>query len=224
MATRISPEVFQRTRVLVTATTTPVRDIAAEVGVSTTTVRDWTRLHGWERPPGAERLIKLPPERAGAAQRLYEGGASAEDLAGVLGCGASYIHQYAREHRWTRRPQGEAEPAPLSEEVAAVEAALRDPDLSRRDLVRLIERAVALTAADVLATGAARAERRTAALGRLAAIARGMPEDPGPAPAGDPEYFPDANELIEEIARRFEEFCATEDELALQGPPGFDGH
>jgi hypothetical protein len=208
MTARVSPETFQRTRDLVETTLMPVRDIAAEGKVSATTVRDWMREHGWRRPPGAERVIKLPPEKAGPAQRLYENGASAEDLAALIGCGASYIHQYAREHRWTRRPRAQAEPAPVSDEVAAVEAALLDPNLTRRDLVRSIERALALTAADVLATGAAGAERRTAALGRLAAIARGLPEDPVllAAGGGDADPFPDANELIEEIARRFEAF------------------
>lgn len=178
------------------------------------------REHGWQRPPGAERVIK-PPAKAGPAQRLYENGASAEDLAALVGCGASYIHQYARANRWTRRLRGETEPPPMSDEIAAIEAALRDPALSRRELVRLINRGIALTAADVLATGAAGAERRSAALGSLAAIARSMPEEPAPACScgGDGEPFPDANELIEEITRRFEEFAALEDAGAFSFRP-----
>lgn len=143
------------------------------------------REHGWQRPPGAERVIKLPPAKAGPAQRLYENGASAEDLAALVGCGASYIHQYARANRWTRRLRGETEPPPMSDEIAAIEAALRDPALSRRELVRLINRGIALTAADVLpARRAPNAEApRSAVWRRSRGACRRSPRRPARAAA-----------------------------------------
>jgi hypothetical protein len=106
---------------------------------------------------------------------------------------------------------------------------LRDPATGRRDLIRCIERLIALAAADAVASGDARPERSTAYFGKLIALAQSLPDEPA-APLDkdaharhdarhDADPFPDANDLIEEIARRFEEFCAAEDAAALSGNP-----
>jgi hypothetical protein len=99
----------------------------------------------------------------------------------------------------------------LSTALAAVEAALREPDLARNEFARLLDRAMALAAADALA-GAPGVERTAQTLTRLAGVLKAMPDDAPPAGSrvihpGEPvDHFPDANDLIEEIARRFEQF------------------
>ena len=201
-------EIVERARVLVTTTTRPLDDIAAEVGVTVRTLRNWIKKHGWRRPPGAPgRVLKITPQNEGAVQRIFENRGSVSDLALLVGCDTSYIYHYARQRQWARS-EGATEAPPLSDELAAIEAALRDPAAGRCEVVRLVTRAAALTAADVLVNPDARAERRTAMIGKLVAYVNKMREDAAPAhkdfnvDSGD--HFPDANDLIEEIARRIE--------------------
>jgi transposase-like protein len=220
-------DIVERARVLVVTSTLPLAAIAAEIDVSIVTLRNWIKKYGWQRPAGApHRALKLPPDKAGAVQRLFEGGARVNDLALLLGCDGSYVHQFARARAWTRR-KGASKTAssPSRDELAAIEAALRDPATARPDMIRHIERLIALAAADAVATGDARPERSLASYARLVALVKSLPEPPA-APAhkdtdalDDADPFPDANDLIAEIARRFEEFCAAEDAGAFSLRP-----
>jgi hypothetical protein len=87
-------------------------------------------------------------------------------------------------------------------------ATLRDPATGRRETVSLMERAGALIAANALTSGDARAGRRVDMLAKLVAHVNNRRDDAAPAResgAADPaDHFPDANDLIEEIARRVE--------------------
>jgi hypothetical protein len=149
-------------------------------------------------------------------RRIYECGARTEDIALLARCSPAQLNKIAAHEGWSRGGYGEsgksADPA-LGAALADIEAALRWDDLGRAEFARLIDRAMALTAAEALK--GAPVERTAATLTRLASIAKGLPDDAPAAPAlrGDivrpdePADFPDANELIEEIARRFEQFA-----------------
>jgi hypothetical protein len=207
MPARRDPATVERTRVLVTTTLLPLDDIARQEKLSFRTVRDWMKMYGWRRPPGAGRVLKITPENEPAVRRLYESGAAVPDLAILLDCDASYVNQYARSHEWRRLDVVEAE---LNGEIAAIVAALREPAIDRGDAIRQMERAIALSAADALAGGDARLGRRVDMLGKLVGFAKSLPEDAAArrrdADADSADHFPDANDLIEEIARRFEDF------------------
>jgi hypothetical protein len=210
-----SGETRERVRVLVVTTQRANEDIGAETDTSESTVRRWTRLFGWKRPEGpAPGRRKIPPGKCPAVRRLFACGADTADIALLARCSVSQLNRIAAQEAWRRgdtpanlRP-GKRE---LSEALAAVEAGLRQPDLARRDFRRLLDRAMALTAAEALA-GATGLEPTTQTLTRLAGAAKSMPDDTPPTPSpgrvidpNEPMPFPDANELIEEIARRFEQ-------------------
>jgi hypothetical protein len=209
-----SGETRERVRVVVT-TQLANEDIGAETDTSESTVRRWTRLFGWKRPEGpAPGRRKIPPDKCPAVRRLFACGADTADIALLARCSVSQLNRIAAKEAW-RRGDTPADPQPakreLSEALAAVEAGLRQPDLARRDFRRLLDRAMALTAAEALA-GATGLEPTTQTLTRLAGAAKSMPDDPPPTPPpgrvidpNEPMPFPDANELIEEIARRFEQ-------------------
>jgi len=210
-----SRETRERVRVLVVTTGRTNEDIGAETDTSESTVRRWTRLFGWKRPEGpAPGRRKIPPDKYPAVRRLFACGADTADIALLARCSVSQLNRIAAQEGWKRgdtagNPQRAKRE--LSEALAAVEAGLRQPDLARRDFRRLLDRAMALTAAEALA-GAAGLELTAQTLTRLAGAAKSMPDDmPPPAPPGrvidsnEPMPFPDANELIEEIARRFEQ-------------------
>jgi hypothetical protein len=143
---------------------------------------------------------------------MYEGGARSADIALLARCSVAQFDKIAAHEGWTRGGAAAAIPAPanpaLREALAAVETALRDPDLARQEFLRLLDRALALTAAE-----APGVERTAQTLTRLAsAAAKTKPDETLPAPASgrlihpsEPVHFPDANQLIEEIARRFEQ-------------------
>ena len=213
-------ETVERARLLVTTTTRLLGDIAGEVGVSEQTLRRWIKAHGWTRPPGAEAEAqrKIPSARYPALQRLYENRGKVADIAVVAGCSLTQINRIAATEGWTSRRNHagslrgpDREP---SAAIAEIQTALCDPALTRENAVRQIERAVALTAADALA-GEPHAARTVQTLARLADLVKSLPEEAagrGIAHPGDEEgYFPDANELIEEIVRRFEAFCEAEE-------------
>lgn len=155
-------ETVERARGLVTTTTRPLSDIAAEVGVSEQTLRRWIKAHGWTRPPGAEAdaLRKIPSARYPALQRLYENRGKVADIAVVAGCSLTQINRIAAAEGWTSRRERadlsrrtDQEP---SAAIAEIQTALCDPALTRGDAVRLIERAATLTASDALGGGPAR--------------------------------------------------------------------
>jgi hypothetical protein len=208
------PAARDRARLLYTTTQMSLIDIAVEAGVWDRTVHRWVKQGGWERPSGGtQRPPKIPPDTLEPARRLFESGANVGDLALLIGCDKAYLYNFAKKCRWTRPAAKKPAAPPKSDEIAAVEAVLRDPAATRGDVIRALERAIALTGADALG-GDAPAGRVTA-LGKLAELARAMPADVAPAPS-DPDHFPDANELIEEIARRFEEFCAIDEARELR--------
>jgi len=142
-----STEARKQAHLLYTTTQMPHADIAAEVGVWDRTVQRWIKRERWERPSGGtERPPKIPVRLRGPVQRLFESGASVADLALLLDCDKGYFYNFAKKCGWTR-PAAPKPAAPgKSDEVAAVEAVLRDPDATRPDVIRALERAIALTA------------------------------------------------------------------------------
>jgi hypothetical protein len=54
---RFPDAVVERVRDLVTGTTLPLGEIARRIGISHTTVGNWTRHAGWRRPTGAPALL-----------------------------------------------------------------------------------------------------------------------------------------------------------------------
>lgn len=70
-------EIIERVRALVVRTNLPLVDIAAESGVSPSTIKNWVRRYGWPRPDGAPPLsgprVEFDPavRRARLAVRLY---------------------------------------------------------------------------------------------------------------------------------------------------------
>lgn len=209
-----STEARKRAHLLYTTTQTSQADIAVEVGVWDRTVHRWIKQEGWERPSGGtERPPKIPPRLRGPAQRLFESGACVADLALLLDCDRGYFYSVARKSGWTRPAAQKPGAAGQSDEVAAVEAVLRDPAATRRDVIRALERAIALTGADALG-GDARASGRVTALARLTELARTMAAA-APAPE-DRDESADLGALIEEVAQRFEAFDAAEDAEKLR--------
>jgi len=172
-------------------------------------------------------------------RRVYACGADTADIALLARCSVSQFNKTPAQEGWRRGDiDGAPQPAKreLSEALAALEAGLRQPDLAHAELVRLLDRALALTAAEAL-LGTPGLEQTSQILMRIAGtIAKNRPVAVPPSPPGrlsgnEPADFPDANELIEEIARRFEEFCALEDAGAFSeldecagAVPGHPGH
>jgi hypothetical protein len=232
MRRRHSRETRERCQFLVETTQRSNEDIAAETDTSESTVRRWTRVFGWKRPEGpAPGRRKIPPDKYPAVRRLFACGADTADIGLLARCSVSQLNRIAAQEGW-RRGDTPANPPPakreLSEALAAVEAGLRQPDLAHPQLVRLLDRALALTAAESLA-GTPGLEQTAQTLVRIAGtVAKNKPVPASPMPPGrfhgdEPADFPDANELIEEIARRFEEFCALEDAGAFSEPDRLPG-
>lgn len=209
------PHIVERARVLVTTTTRRLIDIAADLDISVKTLGSWIRLHGWTRPPGVPcARTKIPRSAYPALQRVFENRARMADIAIVVGCTVTRLTVIAANEGWMPRRESAARAAsadkPAGAAIADTQAALRDPALGRTDLVKQLERAIALAAADALG-GDRDAERTVQTLTRLAALVRNLPDDAVAPPARkdtyapDPiDHFPDANDLIEEIARRIE--------------------
>jgi hypothetical protein len=220
------PHIVEQARDLVTTTTRRLADIAAELGISLSTLGTWVRRHAWTRPPGVLRArTKIPRSMYPALQRIFENRARMADIAVVARCSLTRLTVIAANEGWTPRRESAAGAAPanqpLSAALAEIQAALRDPALARKDLLALLDRSVALTAADALG-GDRGAERKVQTITRLASVIKNRRNDA----AGDrdttadaADHFPDANDLIEEIARRFEEFCAAEDAGAFSEHP-----
>jgi hypothetical protein len=136
------------------------------------------------------------------------------DIAAVAGCSTTQINRLAAAEGWTPRRdnpderRAEREPSPA---FAEIQAALRDPALTRTDALRLIERRRAhglRRPGGGWAGGAHRAHpvpsrrhRQRPAGGARRRLARH--DHPSRRRAGS---FPGRHDLIEEIARRFEAF------------------
>src|SRR4051794_39408191 len=187
---------IERARVLVETTARTLEDIAVEVGASVQTLRNWIMKYGWRRHPEAPRAVpKLPPEKEGPARRLYESGAAVADLAALLSCHESYVHPLAKQRGWARgaadrQEEEEEEDAPLwppSPELNAIAKGLCDPDLTRDGCSRLVQRLIALTAADVLDGRDAGIERRLDFIQAMVRLAKDYPRSrPRTAGAGAP--------------------------------------
>jgi hypothetical protein len=198
MATRCDAATVERARVLVETTVRTLEDIAVEVGVSVQSLRTWRDRRGWRRPPEAPRAVpKLPPEKEEPARRLYEGGAAARDLAGLLSCHESYVHRLAKQRGW-RRPGTKAGAADLPaaaheseagrEAREAIAARLREPGLPRHEL---------------LASPDASLKRRIDAAAQLARLASDLPDDPPAPPKLSPEEEArQSAAFVEEFTRR----------------------
>jgi hypothetical protein len=212
------PELVERARILVETTTRRLSAIAMELEIGEKTLRTWIERNGWTRPPGAEPAAqrKIPPAKHAALQKLYEKRGSVADIAAVANCSITYIDAIAKTKGWLRRKESAARseppPKPPSADLAASQAALRDPALGREERLKLIEQAAALVAADALG-GDRDAEWTVQTLTRAAALIRTQREDVAAPPHKDndapdsADCFPDANDLIEEIARRIEADC-----------------
>jgi hypothetical protein len=208
------PELRQQAGHLVTTTDLPLSEIGRRIDVPQRTLERWKREERWVRPSAKIVRLKIPPEKYAAIQRLYEKRGTLADIAVVAECSIPWITKTAALKGWTPRKEsaarGTAPPKPLGAALAEIQAALRDPTLTRGDVVKLLERAVPLAAADALG-GDRDAERNVQTLTRLAALVKSLPDTAAPpareeAHADPADYFPDANDLIEEIARRFEAF------------------
>jgi len=213
MPTYFDAATIERARVLVETSVRTLEDIAVEVGVSVQTLRNWIKTRGWRRHPQAPRAMpKLPPEKEGPAQRIYEGGAGVGDLAVLLSCHDSYVHRLAKQRGW-RRPgtkAGAADLPAVTEESEAARAAydaiasrLNEPDLPRHELLRLARMGQAVTLVEMLAS-ATEIESRVDAAVQLAHLASELPEDPPAPPKLSPEE--EAREsaaLVERLAQRF---------------------
>ncbi|HEX8168225.1 MAG TPA: hypothetical protein VF601_20855 [Beijerinckiaceae bacterium] len=212
MATRCDAATVERARVLIETSVRTLEDIAVEAGVSVQSLRTWIKARGWRRHPQAPRAMpKLPPEKEEPARRVFENRASVADLAVLLSCHESYVHRLAKQRGWRRPgvaadwPDAAAEDTgPGREAREAIAARLREPGLSRDELVRLMERGLAVMLVEVIASPDVRIERRSAALAQLARLAADLPDDP-PAPRtlSPEEQERESAELIEEIVRRF---------------------
>ena len=198
----------------VTTTTLSLSEIARRKQVHRNTVSELTKRHGWVRPAEAQPQFKLGREKRPATQRLYEKRGTVADLAVVVGCSTSRLRQVAAEEGWVR-PRGAARApsgSPPDPRLAEIEAALRAPIIGSGDLWRLIQQALAIVTADALAgRDPQAAEALMQHLAKAAAIAKAIPETAAPPIHTDDhahpaDHFPDANDLIEEIARRFEAF------------------
>ena len=223
MTTRCEDATVERARRLIEGSERTLEDIAVEVGVSVPSLRAWIKKNGWRRPPGAPRAVpKLPPEKEGPARRLYEGGAAVADIAGLLACHGSYVHRIARRRGW-RRPEentaaadgpafAESEGARAARE--AIAARLREPDLSRPELLRLLQGGLALTLVEAFER-ATDVEGRVEAAVQLARLASELPEDP-PAPRtlSPEEQERESAALLDELTRRLGAYGPSDGEAA----------
>lgn len=220
------PETVARVRRLVQATSLPMTAVAAETEVPAATIRSWVRRHGWARPAAARPANA--PARLAAARRLHAGGGSTGDLATLLGCSEKWLRRSMGIGRAAADPRtapdGLPPPAPAEADMEALAARLRDPGLSRSELIRIVERATAVAAAAALTGRDPRADRTALALARMAGIVKGLPET-ADGPAADEDWdettesgaarLPETGRLIEAIARRFEAFCGARDPAAV---------
>jgi hypothetical protein len=168
------PHTVERCRMLVTTTLLPNEDIASQTDTSEATVRRWTRIFEWKRPEAVEPgRRRIPADKYPAVRRIYACGARSEGIALLARCSVAQLDKIAAHEGWTR-DGATGKPPPinpaLSEASAAVETALCDPDLASPDFMRLLDRALALTAAAALA-GAPDVERTAQTLTRIASVA-----------------------------------------------------
>jgi hypothetical protein len=160
----------------------------------------------------------LTPERLKATRLGYEAGMRVGDLAVLNGRSQAWVHRLVREQEWTRMPAAEHVAPPTARpEIAAIEAALLGDRLDRDELIPLVERAVAVAAADGLTGRDQNGEARVAWLTRAATIVKTLPArearpadgDRGHADGIAPFTFIETSRLIEEIAERYEAFCRS---------------
>jgi hypothetical protein len=222
VAMRCDPALVERARVLIEGSPRTLEDIAVELGVAVQSLRNCIKKYGGRRHPEAPRAVpKLPPEKEGPARRLYESGAAVADLAALLSCHESYVHRLAKQRGWGRgaadRQEEEEEDAPLwppSPELNAIAKGLCDPDLTRDGCSRLVQRLIALTAADVLDGRDAGIERRLDFIQAMVRLAKDYPEEPpayGGCEASPEDEERERERLIDEIARKYEALVGVEE-------------
>ncbi|HEX8168676.1 MAG TPA: hypothetical protein VF601_23185 [Beijerinckiaceae bacterium] len=232
----LAEEVVARVRELYEGAPLTHARIAAAAGVGESTVSVLARKHGWTRCPEARTSRRLSHDQYEAILRLRDTGASARSVAAAAGCHARTVGRIAPPDRraaafgtgaasvpGAARSGAAAEagfaavPPPVPEHLADLHAALVSPDLRKAEAAPLLVRAAAALGAEALVRPDAQVERTAQALARLALRVAALPDEGPYAGAGaddryrGPATFDEANELLEEIARRYEAFVARED-------------
>jgi hypothetical protein len=217
---RHPPEVRAEAGRLIRTTTHSIAEIAEEVGAPASTIRVWMRRDSWIRPALAAYRLARSPERLAAARRLFEEQGTTVDLAILLGCSERWLYERIEVEGWRKPSREESDAA-----IAEIAAALRKPELSREDVIRLFRRGAALIGADALSGRGARAERNLATLLRAkgllidASATRGAQGERERDDAAEPDSFAEIDLLVEEIAQRFEALCGGEDAPAAAEEP-----
>jgi hypothetical protein len=221
------PEKRAKARWLGETTTMSCTAIAAQVEVPASTVRAWKRIDGWKRPPGAPTRRVLSAADCDAIARMQAGGARNADIARVARRHPDTVARAAR--RGSERRAAEAAPvaAPFAasapEEVAALRQGLLAGGLGRRELLGLVRRTLALATVDLIDDRTLPPDRRAQGLARIAITIKTLPDDAPAAGAAShdhqsgPATFEETNALLEEIACRYEAFCARGER---EGVPG----
>ncbi|HEX8165424.1 MAG TPA: phage terminase small subunit-related protein [Beijerinckiaceae bacterium] len=224
------PEKRAQAKWLGETTTLNCTEIAARVDASPSIVRTWKANDRWKRPTGAPEKRTFAKERREAIARLRGLGGTNADIARVAECSPDTVARIPPvPPKGAKARAAAAPPGVASEEAARLHEALTAEGLGRRELLRLIERAFVLVAADAIAGRDPLVDRRAQALARTAATVRALPDD-APA-AGDslhdqlsvPATFEETNLLLEELARRFAAFDRGGVGGAAPGEPAAGG-
>ncbi|HEX8663616.1 MAG TPA: phage terminase small subunit-related protein [Beijerinckiaceae bacterium] len=223
------PEKRAQAKWLGETTTLNCAEIAARVDASPSIVRTWKADDRWKRPAGAPEKRTFTRERREAIARLRGLGGTNADIARVAECSPDTVARIPPIPPRGAKAQAAA-PAPglAPEEAARLHEALTAEGLGRRELLRLIERALVLVAADALVGRDPLVDRRAQALARTAATVKALPDD---AAAGVslhdqlsvPATFEETNLLLEELARRFAAFDRGGEGGAVPGEPAAGG-
>jgi hypothetical protein len=187
-------------------------------GVPGPTVGCWARRHGWTRPPAAIRRRPIPKEKRAEAALLRRAGVPHDEVALWLDCHPETARRLGRELPSLGPPLADAAPELLADLKEAARSGV-----GPGERFALTGRALMLVTFDLLSNRDLAPDRRARGVAFVAASLRMLPDE-GPAggvlfhdrPPG-PATFDEANFLLEDLARRYEAFCAREDH---QGVPG----
>jgi transposase-like protein len=205
------PEIRAEARRLGETTTLSCAEIAARLDVPAPTVRNWKRIDGWQRPPGAPARRPFTAEQRDAIGRMLDGGASLAEVARAVDRHPDIVARSARRHRGGAGGPGAAL---ATEEVARLREALLAGGVVRAELLALVGRALGFATLDLISDRVLPADRRAQALARTAVTIKALPDD---APAAGvsvhdhqfgPANFEEYNALLEELAERLSAFGA----------------
>ncbi len=216
----LSAEAKARARELYEGTTLSHARIGAAAGMGASTVSVLAQIEGWTRHPEARTSPRLAEDRRAAILRLRRAGAPAGDIAAAAGCHRNTIGRIAPlagRRGVAIGPEAAAGSALIPAHFAELHAALTNPQLHKAEAVPLLLRCATALGAEALLRQDAEVERTAQALGRLAEGVAALPDE-GPYAGrgaddayGGPQTFEEENAVLEELARRIEEWNATDD-------------